>query len=1526
MVVNTNEQRQPHAVVQNLEMAKPQETDAKEHRMERVVQKAVVPMQERMRVASMRQGRPSRALVPGEEIFSEGFENLTGHSFARGWTIFPEQTESLVVGAWFANASQRFVFVTEGASGTAEFAGISAQQSGAVDGHLWSPGIDLDADNSYLISFYFQAFALANPATNVWDAFIVSVTNMPAMGAGATERVVIYTRPHETFSQWTRIDVPFQPNRTGIHHLEFRVANGTGAGQIGGGVLLDEVSVRRMEPRDNDLAITTTEFVFPYTQMPVGVLAQEVAWRPAPATVRNIGSNPMTNVVTTVNLNDVLLETSTAISSIAPRNYETVIFGEQIFSSTALTLEQRQGFTLTYSVEATETDDDMSDNVSEQTDTVRGTANLLAVHYGGEYTRNLVQWGTGGNVFTITNTVTLEYVSVDLWVAANSTPAQNFIVEIFRMDDQGRVITGNLIGGVWSESLFSVDQTRPVGTANTVAELIVPVPLTILTPGRYFLAVTQAGTNVGLIGDGRYGAPSFEFLNAVITPGYRELDTPTASGAWAIGMIFADFGFHSKTPIADAENVLLNEEIRVNFTVARGLIPLDLDLVTITPNLTGFAVSIDDNALVIAHDGLAPGIEYTVTIPVGTLANIDEEITWSFETVEGYDVAVIAITSPMSGKNLTNETVTATIKNVGGHTITTLEMELSLNDAIIATETFTGTLASGVSYDFTFVAVADLSVARHNTIAVTATLLNDQNTDNNSDTISVLNCFPTAGDAFAQDFESTVFPPVCWVLERKNPLTDTWGRNTATPRPGSTGHIRHPFPTINTKQISMLITEAIEIPDAGIYELVFWTRWAWGAGNHNLGVWVSTTDNDTASFSEVFEVTTAVGGQSVTPSPWSEIAISLEAFQGETIYIAFRYLGDRRAGEASANWDIDDISIQSALLRTISRSPVTNATGVAIDENIVVTFNMDVTYSDFEDILIEPQVDILGVSIVDNRNLVITHDGFAHATVYTVTIPAGTIVGFDEVITWSFRTEPSCNPISEFPWRESFPAIPDFTVILFPPDCWEIYTENPDVATWVRNTLTVRPGTTAHARHAGTVASAEQTSWLITQAIEIPATGVYHLSFWTRFSGAVTAHAYSGVWVSTTGVPGSFTELHELTITSTGSALTGWQEILVPLNRFQGQIIYLAFKYESNPVGIASHNWDITDLSIVETTGDIALMQVGFGAGFETSVTNPDGTETIRVEVRHNLSRPLSVTDTILVTLALEGPNNFEIERLHTLTGLTTSAGVAFFANFEDLGLDEATVGNFEATVTATWNGQAIISILENISLTVHMYDVGITAMYLYRTEGNIELTNAVDNPQTLRDLAKETLIVTVRNFGTLELTEIYLMIRLNDENLANEAGYELYIWDLSATPLLPNTEREFRAQRIADFTPTAPETTEEFTITAFAGLETGLDWNATNDTLRVTIVSTIEDETSIDIPRVVATVVTIYPNPVDDILHIQTTEMVRRIEIFNVLGTLMMTVDGNATAIDVSNLPSGVYVIRFVTETGGAIQRFVKR
>jgi hypothetical protein len=92
-------------------------------------------------------------------------------------------------------------------------------------------------------------------------------------------------------------------------------------------------------------------------------------------------------------------------------------------------------------------------------------------------------------------------------------------------------------------------------------------------------------------------------------------------------------------------------------------------------------------------------------------------------------------------------------------------------------------------------------------------------------------------------------------------------------------------------------------------------------------------------------------------------------------------------------------------LEVTTLSPADEATNVALDADVTVTFNQDISATDLSGITFAPTVSGISAS-VSGAVLTITHDGFAEETEYTVTIPAGTIEGFGEAITWSFTTEP----------------------------------------------------------------------------------------------------------------------------------------------------------------------------------------------------------------------------------------------------------------------------------------------------------------------------------------------------------------------------------------------------------------------------------------------------------------------------------------------------------------------------------------
>ena len=73
-----------------------------------------------------------------------------------------------------------------------------------------------------------------------------------------------------------------------------------------------------------------------------------------------------------------------------------------------------------------------------------------------------------------------------------------------------------------------------------------------------------------------------------------------------------------------------------------------------------------------------------------------------------------------------------------------------------------------------------------------------------------------------------------------------------------------------------------------------------------------------------------------------------------------------------------------------------------------------------------------------------------------------------------------------------------------------------------------------------------------------------------------------------------------------------------------------------------------------------------------------------------------------------------------------------------------------------------------------------------------------------------------------------------------------------------------------------------------------------------------------------------IYPNPVNDKLYIETEVEVEEVVVYAITGVIVgqqSTVNSQqSVTIDVTNLNSGVYFVKVVTENGESVQRFIKK
>jgi len=120
------------------------------------------------------------------------------------------------------------------------------------------------------------------------------------------------------------------------------------------------------------------------------------------------------------------------------------------------------------------------------------------------------------------------------------------------------------------------------------------------------------------------------------------------------------------------------------------------------------------------------------------------------------NVGVTAITSPSSSTTLTgNEVVTVTLQNFGSATQTSIPVHYTINNGTPISETFNGTLASGATASYSFVANADLSSLGSYAIKAYSSLAGDVNLSNDTTIKQVEHtmCAPIGNCSFQDGFQ-----------------------------------------------------------------------------------------------------------------------------------------------------------------------------------------------------------------------------------------------------------------------------------------------------------------------------------------------------------------------------------------------------------------------------------------------------------------------------------------------------------------------------------------------------------------------------------------------------------------------------------------------------------------------------------------------------------------------------------------------------------------------------------------------------
>ena len=118
---------------------------------------------------------------------------------------------------------------------------------------------------------------------------------------------------------------------------------------------------------------------------------------------------------------------------------------------------------------------------------------------------------------------------------------------------------------------------------------------------------------------------------------------------------------------------------------------------------------------------------------------LNDRITKQVTNMYQNDLGISAITAPVSGNNLGNETITVLIENFGGLSQSNFYVSYTLNGGTPVTEQVAGTLNSGASMLYSFATQGDFSDYIDHNLQVTTSLVGDGNIYNDSQTTIITN-------------------------------------------------------------------------------------------------------------------------------------------------------------------------------------------------------------------------------------------------------------------------------------------------------------------------------------------------------------------------------------------------------------------------------------------------------------------------------------------------------------------------------------------------------------------------------------------------------------------------------------------------------------------------------------------------------------------------------------------------------------------------------------------------------------------
>lgn len=664
------------------------------------------------------------------------------------------------------------------------------------------------------------------------------------------------------------------------------------------------------------------------------------------------------------------------------------------------------------------------------------------------------------------------------------------------------------------------------------------------------------------------------------------------------------------------------------------------------------------------------------------------------------------------------------------------------------------------------------------------------------------------------------------------------------------------------------------------------------------------TDSNIASF------TTAAFSETLSTDVFTKHSVSLADYAGQSVYVAFRHhnCSDQFVMK------IDDIAIASAGAPDIALSMPSLAFAgdtVSLAATLLDGATSGLTYT----------WTIQGADIATASTPTVDVVWNAPGT-FSVQCVAANNFGADTVS--GTITILNCSAITSFPYNESFSA---------GLGCWISYDADADGHSWFTYDDPDNPGTSwviSESYSDQSWLALTPDNWLISPAIQLPASGNFELSWDVAPITPDYPNEYYAVYVSASGT--ALSDFTDSLFAETLSDYTTFVHRVASLEAYAGQTIHVAFRH-----------YNCTDQYAL-VLGNIAVTTAGAPT---VTVTGPAKARTSDI-----------------VTFSAQVVSSSSVSYAWTVPGAT------IVANYDTaISVQFAEPGSYAATLVVS---NEFGSDTDSSSIYIIDCPSVITAPFAESFDEGFECWGNLDIDgdgyqweslyQRFQDLGLDDAITSYTHSGSD--AAVSWSYYPTDYSAMGVSGTSLDAYDILVTPAIELASDQtwtltFHAMSFSGEYPDdievrlalySPASLDAFTVTlvpsvavsadgfvmyeadlsAYAGSTVYLGFvHHTSDMFGLILddVAVTNEPLSIlqpDMPQV-----SVYPNPATSSVRVAANN-IQRLELLDHSGRLLLAKRcadlSDDTTLDISTLPAGVYLLRVYTPAGTAVSKVVKK